>query len=89
MVAVENALLNESVSNLEQYTKKNNIIIPGIPQETENWYEVVSKLRTESVHDYDISTIHILPSNRTDKVAIIAKFNNTGVKNLMGKMHVI
>ncbi len=61
------------------------IVISGIPQkENENLREIISKWGTRlnvAVHDYDVSTIHRRPSNITNKVTIIAKFNNRDAKN--------
>ncbi len=49
MMSEENALLNERVAHLKQYTQKEN----------ENLREIMNKLGTRlnvSIHDYDIST---------------------------------
>ncbi len=80
---IENQELKRKLYETDQYNKKNNVIINGIPQtEEENLKEVLKnipqKLEVED-QDYHICALHRLPSKR--KIPpIIVRLNNSVVR---------
>jgi len=75
----ENRELKRNVEENEQYSKKSNVIINGVPETNDEELrkvigEVASCLGIE-LHDYDLQAAHTLPSKSEIK-PIIVKFNN-------------
>lgn len=85
----ENKNLKLAVNQLEQYSRKNNIIINGIPTKSgENVRELVTKLGNKlnvSIHVYEIGAAHRLPGGKDNIQPIIARFNNSEIKDNMIK----
>lgn len=82
----ENYELKVKINNMDQYSRKSNLIICGIPyKEEEVLREVAKKLATKleiNLEDYEIAAIHRLPAKNKDTVPpIIIKLNNLDVKN--------
>lgn len=86
----ENSQLLERIQDLEQYSRKNNVIIYGLNQEEgENLMEKLKILVTKlevGIMDYDVGAIYKLPINNKYKdkdkpETIIVKLNNTEKKN--------
>ena len=81
----ENRVLHSKVNELEQYSRKDNIIINGLPYSNdENIGEMVmlvSNALKVPLFDYDISAVHRLPS-RDDKIpAVIVRLNSRSKKS--------
>lgn len=72
------------LQEIEQYSRRNNLIITGIPKEpNENLRAKIIKLAEKlnvKVYEYDICTTHRL-SNKGDAPAVIVKMNNRDKKN--------
>ncbi|XKL69204.1 hypothetical protein PGB90_006973 [Kerria lacca] len=70
---------NRRLNDLEQQSRKNNIIINGVPEsKDENVYEIIEKIGTaleESLEKNDIAIAHRIPSRR-GTAPIIVRFNN-------------
>lgn len=84
MLWEENYMLRQKIESMEQYSRVNNVIIHGIPaQSEENLRNVICELAKHlevDVSDNDICTTHRLPSK--DSIPpIIVKFNNRDKKN--------
>ena len=81
----ENRRLKMHINELDQYGKKSNIIVYGVPyQENENLrneiIRIAASMETE-LNDGDISAVHRLPSKNTKKPPpIIVKMNNLDKK---------
>lgn len=77
----ENAALKTSVKNLEQYSRKNDVIINGIPKvENEEVTEIVYKVADAlgvQLNEYDICNAHRLYAPEDKTPAIIVKLNST------------
>ncbi len=78
-VKEENVTLKLQLENLEQYSRRNNLIISGIPtNQNENIREItknLAKIWNVEIQNYDIVAAHRLYS-RTKIPDIIIKFNN-------------
>lgn len=81
----ENTRLRQNLEVLEQYSRNNNMIISGIPeQKGENLYGLFSTLAAKLKIEYDksdIDTAHRLPSSSPAPPPIIVKFVSRDVKN--------
>lgn len=88
LLKAENAELRVKLEELTQYSKKNNLIIHGIPSvKGENLREIVERIDQNvevEIQKYHIAAIHRLPSKRNkEAVPIIVKFNDNDVKKEM------
>lgn len=86
----QNAFLKRKLLTLDQYSRKCNIVINGVPQtqdEEEDIYELVKKVATAldvKLEKYDISIAHRLPNKKLSKAPpIIVKLNNLEKKRLL------
>lgn len=76
----QNKNLKTQVNDLEQYTRRNNVVLTGVPETAEeNIHEVVKKCGKSVgvlIHEKDIDVVHRMPAkNPTCKAAlIIVKF---------------
>ena len=83
----ENYELRLKLNEMEQYNKKSNLIIQGVPVvEVEDLMDVATKLANKlkvDLKDYDVAALHRLPSKKKDNEAppIIVKLNNLGKKS--------
>ncbi len=81
---IENEILGERLDLLEQHTRKNNLIINGLPlTPREDLREIIGKLGEEvevEIKNSDICAVHRLPS-RSGVPAIVAQLNNRDTKN--------
>lgn len=79
-----NEELEDRINELEKYSRKNNVIINGIPAENnENVREILNELVDKlevRVHEYEINAVHRLPASRNRIPAIIVKFSNNEKK---------
>ncbi|XKL63983.1 hypothetical protein PGB90_006347 [Kerria lacca] len=70
---------NRRLNDLEQHSRKNNIIKNGVPEsKDENVYEIIEKIGTaleEPLEKNDIAIAHRIPSRR-ETAPIIVRFNN-------------
>lgn len=84
----ENDVNTKRLQEIEQYSRRNNLIITGIPKEpNENLRTKVTKLAEKlnvNVYEQDICTVHRL-SNRGEAPAIVVKMNNRDKKNQIVK----
>ena len=87
--------INVRLNEQEQYSRRDNLIISGIPKEpNENVRSTVTKIAEKlgvKLHEYDVCTAHRL-SNKGEAPAIVAKMNNHDKKNsliLEGKKKVL
>ena len=82
----ENRLLKMQVNELEQYSKKPNIVLNGIPtQVNENLYEIMKTLGEKmkvDIKEHDIVAIHRLPS-KTEISPIIVRLANYDKKSML------
>lgn len=77
----ENKLINQQLNNLEQYTRKGNIIISSIPcfdQEDaiQIVYRIAERVKVE-LFEYNICNAHRLPMDNDRIPLIIVKLNST------------
>ncbi len=83
-LAMENYMLKNRIADMEQYSRKNNMIIRGIPKAAgEDLRMIVKKLATKldmNISDFEIDTLHRLPSKNAIP-AIIVKFTSRDTKN--------
>lgn len=83
----QNQKLRADFQELEQYSRKDNIIINGIPSsEEENVQKLVFKIAEKvgvTLKDYDISAAHRLPANRGKIPAIIVRLNSRDEKSMI------
>lgn len=79
----ENQRLKERLVSLEQYSRKNNLLISGIRvSEDENVREIVKKMAASMgivVNESDMDIVHRMPE-RNGESTIIAKLNNRELK---------
>ncbi|XP_065204066.1 uncharacterized protein LOC135834156 [Planococcus citri] len=79
--------LQDQLNDLNQYSRIENIIINGIPQnEDENIRALVMLVAEKlnvTLYEYDISTAHRLPCKPDKTPAIIARLNNRDKKSEM------
>lgn len=91
ILSTEVEVIKERMRSLEQYTRKNNLEISGIPVTPEenvaNIVKDVGAALGVVVQDSQISAAHRIPSYRQDRTpAIIVQFQNRAIKdNLIGK----
>lgn len=89
VLSQENHELKHAVYSLEQYSRKNNAIITGVPPaEKENTRELVKKIAGVlqiKISDYDIAAAHRLPAKGGKIPAIIVKLNNNDTKTALVK----
>lgn len=80
----ENKILKSNINQIEQYSRKNNVIVNGIPEEKgENIREIIKAIADVldvSVHNYDICAAHRLPGGIDNARPIIIRFNNSEIK---------
>ncbi len=80
IISQENKTLKRTVNDLEQYSRKCNVIINGIPEfDNENLYEITHMVADNlgvELFDYDISVAHRLPAAEDKIPAIIVKLNS-------------
>ncbi|XP_065224327.1 uncharacterized protein LOC135848355 [Planococcus citri] len=80
----ENKWLRSHFNDLEQYSRKPNIIVSGIPvQKDEDLYNVMKTLGKElevTLQEYDIVAVHRLPS-KSDTPPIIVRLLNYDKKS--------
>lgn len=85
----ENSDLNRRIEELEQYSRKNNIIISGIPKKEmereeelmERVKEIAEKLKVK-LETHDICALHRLPTRKkTEQPPVIVKLNSIIKKN--------
>lgn len=81
----ENKQLRKKIENLEQYSRRSNLIISGVPlKKEEKIKEIIKKLAEKwdiDLHDYDIMAAHRLRT-KTNIPDIIVKVNN---RDLIGQ----
>lgn len=84
LVKLENARMSDQIDNLEQYSRKDNLIVNGIPwSQGENLRSLIIKLGKQLkvvVQNYDINTVHRLYGN-SNAPAVVARLNNRDLKN--------
>lgn len=84
----EKGKIKKRLSESEQYSRRENIIITGVPREQkENLRKLVNQIAemlNVRLFEYDICTTHRL-SNKGDTPAIIVRMNNRDKKNAMIK----
>ena len=80
-----NKLLENKIDKLEQYGKKQNIIVNGLlVTENEDLRERITQLANEldvEVFDRDISAIHRLPAKEGRIPGIVVRLNNLDIKS--------
>ena len=85
----QNKILTESVNDLQQYSRKDNLIINGIPtvenEDVREQVKLVAKALNIVLHDSDICTAHRLPSRKDRIPAIVVRLNNRDKKSNMIK----
>ena len=86
-LTIQNQTLNSVVNELHQYSRKNNVIINGVPvTENEDMRKVANEVASAlnvTLQEYDICAVHRLPS-RPDKIpAIVLRLNTGDIKNLI------
>lgn len=83
----KNYLLQKSVNQLEQYSRKNNVIINGIPvTENEKVRSIVMNLAEKmeiTLHELHIAAAHRLPASRNRVPAIVVRFNDSDIKSTL------
>lgn len=83
----KNKQLMDAVNNLEQYSRKNNVIINGIPwSENEDIKEIIHNLADKlqvDLNPYNICAAHRLQSRENKTPAIIVRFNDNETKSEM------
>ncbi|XP_065223980.1 uncharacterized protein LOC135848117 [Planococcus citri] len=84
----ENSELWNKIEEMEQYSRKNNIIINGIPyQEDENLHTIIKNLGDKletNVSEGDINATHRLPTKKRGQIPpIIVRLNKRSVKDQM------
>lgn len=86
-LTLQNSELQNKINNLDQYNRKNNVIIQGIPVvEGENVREQVMRLAKRlkvEIFDYDINATHRLPSRENAIPPIIVRLNNREKKSAL------
>lgn len=82
----ENAMLRSRVDEMDQYSRKCNVIIQGIPsKEKENLLQVVKFVATKvkvDLQDYHVCAVHRLPSKK-EIDPIIIRLNNLHIKTAL------
>lgn len=85
---IEKHEMQKRINESEQYSRRNNVIITGLPKDTkEDLREKVTKLAGKlgvKLHEYDICTVHRL-SNIGEAPAIVMKMNNRDKKTHLMK----
>ncbi len=80
----EGQMMNNRIVALEQYSRKNNVLISGIPiLQNENVREIVRSMADSMgipVQEHDLDIVHRLPERNGSSV-IIAKLNSRELKN--------
>ncbi len=81
----ENRMLKNQIETMEQYSRKNNVIIQGIPQtQGEDVRKIVKTLGEKleiKINESEVAAAHRLPVKRdTDTPPIIVKFLNHEIK---------
>lgn len=86
-LAYQNSVMFKRLNELEQYTRRENVIISGIPAEKgENVRQIVKNVAAKldvEMDDQDISTCHRLSNKKTPN--IVARLNNRDKKAEMIK----
>lgn len=84
-LTIQNITLSKNMNNLEQYSRKDNVIINGIPQmQNENvyeWVKLVADKLDVTLYEYDISTAHRLPARGDNIPPIVVRLNNRDKKS--------
>jgi len=79
-----NAKLEDRIEDLEKYSRKNNMVISGIPVEKdENVKEIFTDLANQlqvELQDHEVCVIHQLPAQRNRTPGIIVKLSNNEKK---------
>ena len=82
----ENRQLANAVNSLEQYSRKNNVIINGIPYtQDEDIRKVVKNLIHKlgvDINLYNICAAHRLPTRDNKTPAVIVQFNDNEIKKV-------